>query len=288
MIMGRRKAPKRGKPQRNQDPLPLAGSLALLKDELLTLQTSCSMARVGTTRATATEIADMVGDQYGTSVTPSFVGKVFSTHKMRRAISHGRPKLVLDLDQLEAARQSVCTKLEELVPQVQKDLGHYDDLVQEVTMIADRAQKVQSLMRRKDAINRFLAENYAASRRLSFLAGHAARLQNELDQAKLVQKQCKALQRKVDALPDLEDRKMDLESSLEQFASDESLISTKERDLQGRIQNLQKRTRWVTMAELDAQIAQVKKELDSLSEQLGEKRTLLGRMFGKDRGEQAS
>lgn len=305
ITMGRRKAQGRGKPKQNQDLLPLSAPLGMLKDELLALQASCSMARGGTTRATATDVADWVSMQYGTAVTPSFVGKVFSSHRFRRTVSHGRPKLVLDLDQLEAARESVCTKLERLVPQVEKDVLGYEDLVQQVTELADRALKVQSLLQRKDSLNRFLADNYTASRHLSILAGNAARLRNQLDQAKLLKRECTELQRKVDALPDLEGPKKSLESSLEEFADEQRIISGKEHELQGRILNLQKRSFWVTIAEMEKAIDDKKKEMDreiskrklaldedvrkrkqelkDLDKALAEKRSLADRLLGRRR-----
>ena len=101
ITMGRRKAQGRGKPKQNQDLLPLSAPLGMLKDELLALQASCSMARGGGPghlraalgeRGQALALGSPVRSCPGPiarPATPCLTAPVFSSHRFRRTVDQG-------------------------------------------------------------------------------------------------------------------------------------------------------------------------------------------------------
>ena len=81
-----------------------ASDLVGMRNALALIQTAYAMAVEGTTRATATQIADREANEYGYSITPSNVGQVFAALEIRTATSHGKTRFVLDIKQLEQIR----------------------------------------------------------------------------------------------------------------------------------------------------------------------------------------
>ena len=86
-----------------------------LKIQLVLIQAACVLALEGITRATAGQIAARATKDYGIEVLPSFTGLIFTNLNIKKLISHGKSRFVLEYEQLKEIREQAETRCEELI-----------------------------------------------------------------------------------------------------------------------------------------------------------------------------
>ena len=105
-----------------------------------------------------------------------------------------------------------------------------------------------------------------------------------------LEQQCRAVSAKMDRqekLSNLEDTSKDLAARVEQYdadAKEQTILDRRENALLGQNRRFDIREGVIERAELEKEVKDKRKELDSVLRQLGEKRGLLDKMLGKSKG----
>ena len=94
-----------------------------LKVSLALIQSASVFALEGANRATASQIAERAGNDYGVEVTASFTGQTFSSLGIRTAISHGKSRFILEHEQLEDIRKGIAAKCEDTAEKLENILN---------------------------------------------------------------------------------------------------------------------------------------------------------------------
>ena len=259
-------------------------NLARIRDHLVLMSTAHRMASMGTTRATVGQVTEKAKREQGLSLKPWEAGQVFSEYRVRRAVSHGKPRLVLDAQQLYRVCKQIESKVSEIAPEAEKASQEVEDMVRKVTGLEESHRKAQELMERERELNRFLFYSRGAEGRLADLERKAAELRDRASEVEDLERECARLEARLDELPALETSRQDLEARLAEHVQEEREVSRKEEALAERIQKLVGRRRWVYLAELNQEIEEAEADLDRLRKQLGEKRSLVDRLRGKSKG----
>jgi len=129
-----------------------------MRNALALIQTAYAMAVEGTTRATATQIAEREASEYGYSTTPSNVGQVFAALEIKTATSHGKTRFVLDIKQLTKIRDETFTHCEELSQRLEDSLASYKKLDTHIKTLIVRLQEVNRLKEQEQDLLRQLGE----------------------------------------------------------------------------------------------------------------------------------
>ena len=97
----------------------------------------------------------------------------------------------------------------------------------------------------------------------------------------------KRTNKKLKKLSNLEDTSKDLAARVEQYdadAKEQTILDRRENALLGQNRRFDIREGVIERAELEKEVKDKRKELDSVLRQLGEKRGLLDKMLGKSKG----
>ena len=158
------------------------------------------------------------------------------------------------------------------------------------------------LQARRRELTKLISENQDQPVKTAQLEAQWRQLEGQAQKAIDLQKECQGLSAKIKSLPSLVERKASYEARLAQHQAEEKEISArdanieqvarqwkeweqqlieKETRLQKTIRQLQARGSWVELAGLEMAIEMRKTELEQLSKQLGEKRSLLDKLLGR-------
>jgi len=272
-------------------------SLNDLKISLVLIQAASAFTLEGTNRATASQIAERAGNDYGIEVTASFTGQTFSSLGIKTTISHGKRRFALDHELLEEIRRGIAAKCEDTAGKLEATLETFNKLPKRIKELQIRWREMIDLRNKERELIQTINEARKTPSRLPYLQQEFQKIQVESTRIKELRKEINALTRQIKKLPSLEETKKALKSKIEEYNNEaqkleekkqsinrnEEALTEKEAGLDQRIDRLQNRMGWVELAELQESIENTKKELDLVLRQLGEKRTILDKLLMKNR-----
>jgi DNA repair exonuclease SbcCD ATPase subunit len=272
--------------------------LSELEIQFVLIQSACTMALEGTTRASSSQIAAKVFQDYQIEVTPSFTGQTFANLSIHSVTSHGKNKLVLDPDQLENLRNDIASKCKEAMDRLQASIKKYKYLPQKIEELQKEWKQVLAARAKEQELIRIINEDRRNPPRLDYLETEYRKKQRRNEYINQIKEEAKKLALKEKKLPSLEERTKAVEARIAEhgkhvrdLVEKEREISAKEQEavkkeesLARRLEKLQKRLGWLELAALEQHIEESRNELKELSKQLGEKRSLLDRLLHKREG----
>jgi len=264
-----------------------------LKVSLVLVQAACAFALEGTSRATASQVAERAMNDCDMKVTASFTGQVFSNLGINTVTSHGKSRFVLEYEPLEKIRKGIMAQCDDLTGKLKSVISTFNKLPDRIKALETQWREVVQLKVRERELINAINEDRQTPSRLGYLEEELKKIQAKAARTKELEKECRDLSRKVKKLPALDDRKKSLETTIkehedaakelgnreQEIAKKEKSIADKENDLSSRIEKLQKQKGWIELAELEEVIKEAKQELNQLQKQLGEKRSLLDKML---------
>jgi DNA repair exonuclease SbcCD ATPase subunit len=243
--------------------------------------------------------------EYKVEAAPYFIGQTFSSLNIGTVTSHGKNKFVLDAKHLEKVRSELEARCKESMGKLKDSIDKFKELPEKIEALQKEWKQAEALRAKEQQIIKAIREDRLNPPRLDYWQAEYKKVQQKNDFINRVTEQVKDLESKEKKLPSLKEKKEALqakiaehEKKVQALAEKEKVIISKEQDLvekmeklerreetlADRIIRLQKRTGWVELAELEQGIEASRKELDSLARQLGEKRSLLDKMLGRNKG----
>ena len=258
--------------------------LAELERDVVVMRSAYDMARKGQTRATATELAQHDKDYFY----PAWeVGQLCHRYGMQSVASHGRNRFVLDVHHLKAVADAMEKRIGVLRPAVEEDLARFDNLAESVKGLMDRVESIERLQKRRQTLADYVNANNDLEYRISRLEANARSVQERVQRAEALENYITQAEEKAKAIPRLEKRKAALDERLTGLEQKQKQTDALEKDAARReaeharrLEQLHKREKWTTIAELDEAITTATSEFEVLQKQLGEKRGLLSRITG--------
>ena len=289
LIARRPGSSKKEKPKAREADITAAvqKGLATIRLDLALVQTGYIMAMEGTTRATASQVVERVWTEFEVEVAPWRAGQVFSQMGVRTATAHGKTRLVLDPSQLGPWQEQIAALVDGTAQEVEKAIASFGDVAGRIQALDEQLQETQRLAAQEQEIRGYLGEHAGVRRELGLWQGRYQQVRGEVRRVEMLEKECTSLSQKLKTLPRLDRRKRKLLEALarrkeeeEGLAKQERALADEERTLESLLARLRDRNRLVRLGRLDEAIGEAEKELKSLSERLGEKRSLFDRLLG--------
>jgi DNA repair exonuclease SbcCD ATPase subunit len=280
---------------------------------LALVQAALRMSMDGRTRATVTEVVDRAKEEVDNIwILPSTAGQAFSVLGFRRVNVHGERRLVLDFGQLRKIHDGLVRQFEKIKPRVEEAAERFDRLTEQVKGLEDRMDLIYSNARQEKFLREFILKHEQTPRTTANLERQYQLLKAQAQRRDQLEAACKQYEGKLDDLKPLEERWKKLKSAVDRheaerqkLRSQEMELTENEKRLGSRLGEYKQRLRTVEIAELDEEVKRRRtelddetktrrkeldeelrgrrEELDQVLKQLGEKKTLLTRMFGKQR-----
>jgi hypothetical protein len=254
-----------------------------LKIALGILQAAYVMSIEGLTRSTAGEIAERVNKDLQDSTTPSIVGQFLRGLNIDVAVTHGKPRLVLDPDRLKILKDNIAKACEETAAELEAALKGFQDLTSRIKGLEDEWNEIIRLRARERQLVQQIEEQRRTPSRLPAVEQELARLQKEASRADDLRKECEELSKKIKVLPMIQGRKVALNNSIKRYQEDEAQVRAGESRLGQALEDLKKRSAWVTYIDLDRNIQRQRTELTQITAQLNERRPLLQKILGTNK-----
>ncbi|MBI4337349.1 MAG: hypothetical protein HY683_05925 [Chloroflexi bacterium] len=264
---------------------PVLMGLSTLRTRLALVHAACLMAMEGTTRAPVLQVVERAAEAYGVIVAASEGGQTFTALGVGTATTHGKVRLVLEPAQLQRIQERLAAQVEAAVAQVEEAVKRFGDLAARVAGLEEHLQQTVCLARRQWEIQEFVQQHRAIRDQAEAWEMEYDRAREEVARVEQLRRACADLDQKARALPDLQERRKALQQALRQHEADDAELAKQEKALADRVQRLRDRYQWVELARVQQAIEDARRELDDLQRQLGEKRSLLGRVFGKKPGQ---
>ncbi|MFC1935656.1 hypothetical protein ACFLX9_02710 [Chloroflexota bacterium] len=256
-------------------------TIAHLSITLSLVQTACAMALEGITRASVTEVVRRAMESHGTRLEASTAGQLFSAMGVRTVTSHGRNRLVLDQEELLPLRDRMAADYEKQAQEVEEYLSTFQPLVERVRALEEKRETIIRMMTREHQLKEMLREREGWLYRYRALEKEAAQLRQIVSAVTQLRGEIRSLKSRARGFSSLERRKAKLEEDVAAHEREEAVLSKKEEALASRLDDLKRRAGWLSLAQMEQVLVEAKQELDDLSRQLGEKRSLVQKLFGK-------
>lgn len=250
------------------------------KNRILVVQVACALAMKGITRVRASEISERLITEYGESVRSSVVGQVLVRLKIGTVTSQGRRSYVLEEARLLSIQGRLEKYIETMAPRIEETIHQFGDVAVRVGDLEERLVEVQRLASREQEVRQYLRDNGMLIQQVEARENQYTRLKEADARMKSLEIASEQLQAKVESLPSLEERKKKLEDSLRRHEAKVKEIDQKESALAKGVTQIKTRTRGLALVQIEEEIEAAAKELEELKEQLGEKRSLVARLFG--------
>jgi hypothetical protein len=254
-----------------------------LKAAMAILQAAQVMAMEGQTRVTAGEIADRTNKDAGTGTTASVVGQFLRSLNIAVTVIHGRPRLVLDKDQLKDLKENISKACEEAAAELEAALKGFQYLTSRIKELDNEWNLIIQLRARERQLAQQIEQERRIPSKLPALEQEAVQLRNEADREDYLRKECNELSKKIKVLPMLQGRKVALNTSVKQYQEEEAQVRAGEARLGQALEDLKKRSAWVTYIDLDRNIQRQRAELNNINAQLNERRSLLQKILGSNK-----
>jgi DNA repair exonuclease SbcCD ATPase subunit len=257
-----------------------ANGLRNLKEILGLVEAALVMSLESTGRATVSEVLKKATEEFGVTSTATVCGQIFSQLKINTATTHGKPRLVLDTDQLKSIKDRISNRIREVSKELADVLSEYKDISNRIKHLEEQLKEAIQIYKRERELTQQLQRVNSQPSRLPYLEQELARQKKEAEQVTQLEERCKELSERIKTLPSLQDREKKLESGISNYQSWEKEIVQSEARLGQALEKLKMRSAWVTYLDLQYNIQNLKAELEQLSVQLGEKKSLLQRILG--------
>jgi hypothetical protein len=251
-----------------------------LKETMGLVTAALAMSLQGQTRATAGEVAERASKDFETDATASEAGRVFSQMHLATATTHGKTRLVLDAEQLKSIREKVAEQCRECERELKAALDDFRDGAMTIKALQDQWKEIVRMRAMERELSEKIQQERKIPSKLPYLENEAAKLLAVAEKVDTLQKDCKEMEKKIAALPSLQEREVSLQAVISQYKEEEREVAAAEARLGLALTQLKERNAWVTFLDLEHNINKKKAELEELSKRLGEKRSLLQRMFG--------
>ena len=192
----------------------VAQELSAARVRLLVVQTAALMALDGTTRASASSVAEAVLNEHGVEVSPSLVGQILADLRTPSVTSHARRRLVLDPTGLLPIRDRVAAEVEAQEAKARDTTERFGAVADRVAALEISLARALRLARREREIRDSLGADRSADQRLAAWEERYRTLRAQLARIERLEAECAALRERVKGLPALEKEKRDLEDSL--------------------------------------------------------------------------
>ena len=286
--------------------LPLLKTLGALHQSLVVLQAASLMALEGAARATASAIAERASEDSFFRVTPSIAGQILAALKVRRVTTRGRNFIVLEPEPLSSLHQTLAARVEEMAPKIEVAHAAFAGVMERVEALEDQLQTAYGMVLSARQLQEALNSCRGVEHRVRRLEREYTSIKQEAAREQRLQSAIEELQAKLGKGEELERRREDLERTVEvqtareadlqrtanRLARQEQDLDRREAELGSRDRGLRQRLAALDLEDLEAkarerkkqldeEIHERKRKLDEVLRQLGEKRPLLARMFGK-------
>lgn len=275
-----------------------SNKLSEVNTGLALVQAASILALEGITRATAKQVTDKAIETYSVEVIPSFTGQLFSSLGITTVTSHGKSRFVLEYESLEKVRDAIVTRCEEAKVKLEAAIERFQELPRQIEELRQTWKDTLAMRSKERELIKLINEDRQNPSHLGQLEAEADRIRAEAAQVTEIQNECRRLSLRIKKLPSLQEKRKELKAKLAEYEEKENnltsrmekvidkekRITAKESELSQRIIKLQKRTGWVELATIEAAIESGKQELDTLSKQLGEKRSLLDKLLRRREG----
>jgi DNA repair exonuclease SbcCD ATPase subunit len=258
--------------------------LKSLKQVLALVQAAQAMALEGINRSTAAEVLQRAINDFGVDATPSVVGQMFSNLNIGKATTHGKTRLVLDSDELKSIKERISKVYENTAKDLEQSLNEFEGQSERVKALEDRWKEILQIRARERELVQLIQQDRQRPSRLPDLEQEMDRIKAEVDKCEALEKQCKELSLQIKKAPFLEAKKADLDKALSSYKAEEAKITQQEARLGEALDRLKLRSAWVQFVDLQYSIQKARAELEELSQQLGEKRTLIDKLLGRNKG----
>jgi DNA repair exonuclease SbcCD ATPase subunit len=251
-----------------------------LKDSLAIVEASTLIVIEGNTRTSATELAERASKEFKVNVTASVVGQLIRQMGINTVVSHGKSRLILDIEQLQSLKIQLTQKCESASLEVNRILAEFQGISAHVESIEKEWEHTVKQKARERELSVQIEQAHKTPSRLPALEGELSRLQKEAASVTELEKKINELSGKIKALPSLREREKSLESTINEYRTWEAEIVRNEDQLGTIFEQLKLRNAWITYSDLQPNIQKLKAELAQVSKQLEEKQSLLQRIIG--------
>jgi DNA repair exonuclease SbcCD ATPase subunit len=252
-----------------------------LKEILGLVEAALVMSLEGTSRATVSEVLKKATDEFGVTSTAAISGQIFSQLQINTATTHGKPRLVLDPTQLKSIKDLLSRRITEVYKELAEVLSEYKDTSNRINRLEEQLKESIRQYKRERELTQQLQQVNSQPSRLPYLEQELAKKKKEAEQVIQLEQKCKELSEKIKTLPSLQDKEKKLATDISNYQAWEREIVQSEARLGTALEQLKVRSAWATVLDLHNTIQKQKVELDDLSRQLGEKKSLIQRILGK-------
>jgi DNA repair exonuclease SbcCD ATPase subunit len=260
-----------------------ANSLKNLKEMLGLVEAALVMSLEGTSRATVTEVLRKATDEYGVTSTTSVCGQIFSQLKISTTTTHGKPRLVLDKNQLESIKDRISKQINEVSQELANVLNEYKDTSNRINKLEEQLKETIRLNKRERELTQQLQQVNSQPSRVPYLEQELVKKKKEVEQVTQLETRCKELSEKLKTLPSLQDKEKKLAADIANYQSWEREIIQNEARLGQALEQLKMRSTWVTYLDLQYNIQNLKTELKEITDQINERRSLLQKIMGTNK-----
>jgi DNA repair exonuclease SbcCD ATPase subunit len=257
-----------------------AHGLRNLKEILGLVEAALVMSLEGTSRATVSEVLKRATEEFGVISTAAVSGQIFSQLKISTATTHGKPRLVLDTTQLKSIKDQLSRCITEVSKELADVLSEYKDTGNRIKQLEEQLKESIQLYKRERELTQQLQQVNSQPSRVPYLEQELVRRNKDAEQVTQLEVRCKELSKKIKTLPSLQDKEKKLATDISNYQAWEREIVQSEGRLGTALEQLKMRSAWATVLDLHNTIQKQKVELDDLSRQLGEKKSLLQRILG--------
>ncbi len=244
-------------------------------------QAAASMALEGRTRASVTEIVERAQDECGIEVLLSTAGQKLSADGIRTVTSHGKNRLVLVKDELLELRDQYAAIFNQLSKQAEEYLARFKPVSERVAGLEEQRQNVVRMVEREAELREFLQGKDRLRFSYQGVANEAAQLKKTVDAIRQLREDIEELKVKAKGRSSLEKRKAKLKEAEAEYERESSELAKLEKDLGSGINKVKEGREWYNLSMITTEVERAQAELDELSRQLGEKRSLVQKLLGR-------
>jgi DNA repair exonuclease SbcCD ATPase subunit len=248
------------------------------------VRTGLLLSLEGVSRASAAEISERTNTEFNISQTPAEIGQALLAIGVCKAVTHGKSRFVLDRSQLEEIVKRIESHCRELITKLETTREDFKELPKQIDNLRGEWQKIIKLEARKRELNELITETRQQLSSVPYLEDQWRSIQQEAKRAIDLDNEVKALTAKIKELPTLEQKKTTLEEGIRKYNTEEYQLRAREASLGRALQEFKERNAWADLHTLNYNIQLKQTELDQISKQLGEKRSLLARLLNRNGG----
>jgi hypothetical protein len=255
-----------------------------LKLHLSVVQAAYLLCLEGVSRATTNDILQRASSEFSINLTASETGTILAGFSLKKVIIHGKSRFILDQEALKQIRSTIEHQLKENEDKLESAIKYFSFLSAEIQELQNRWKNIQEMFSMKNELIKLINNNQSNVANFPVLQAKWKLLQDTNQKMVQIENECNDLNNQIKKLPSLEQRKAQLVEVVKKYQAEEKQLVEKEARMGKTLTDLKERNAWVDYVTLQFNIQNAKAELDQLSKQLGEKRSLLDKVLGRNKG----